>query len=125
MTFAVMWLAVITAVNMVGLNAGKWLNNIGSTGMWLSMAGAGGAGGGGGGAVRGGNAVFVGSDDAAFDGEERNFLGDDFRRVFGLRDGIVYGGGDRGAAEDDSAGAAGERRGDWRPATWWERRLCW
>ena len=39
--------------------------------------------------------------------EERDFLGDDFRRVFGMRDGIVYGGGDRGAAEDDSAGAAG------------------
>ena len=37
MTFAVAWLAVITAVNVVGLNAGKWLNNIGSTGMWLSM----------------------------------------------------------------------------------------
>ncbi len=37
MTFAVVWLAVITAVNVVGLNAGKWLNNIGSTGMWLSM----------------------------------------------------------------------------------------
>jgi amino acid transporter len=37
MTFAVTWLAVITAVNVVGLNAGKWLNNIGSTGMWLSM----------------------------------------------------------------------------------------
>jgi len=37
MTFAVTWLAVITAVNIVGLNAGKWLNNIGSTGMWLSM----------------------------------------------------------------------------------------
>lgn len=37
MTFAVTWLAVITAVNVVGLNAGKWLNNVGSTGMWLSM----------------------------------------------------------------------------------------
>ncbi|MGA8530244.1 MAG: APC family permease, partial [Acidobacteriaceae bacterium] len=37
MTFAVTWLAVITAVNVAGLNAGKWLNNIGSTGMWLSM----------------------------------------------------------------------------------------
>jgi amino acid transporter len=37
MTFAVVWLAVITAVNVVGLSAGKWLNNVGSTGMWLSM----------------------------------------------------------------------------------------
>jgi amino acid transporter len=37
MTFAVVWLAVITLVNIVGLNAGKWLNNIGSSGAWLSV----------------------------------------------------------------------------------------
>jgi len=37
MTFAVVWLAIITVVNIVGLNAGKWLNNIGSTGMWLPV----------------------------------------------------------------------------------------
>ena len=37
MTFAVLWLAIITVVNIVGLNAGKWLNNIGSTGGWLSV----------------------------------------------------------------------------------------
>ncbi|MGC2298209.1 MAG: APC family permease, partial [Acidobacteriaceae bacterium] len=36
-TFAVVWLAIITVVNIVGLNAGKWLNNIGSTGGWLSV----------------------------------------------------------------------------------------
>jgi amino acid transporter len=37
MTFAVVWLAVITIVNIVGLNAGKWLNNIGATGAWLPV----------------------------------------------------------------------------------------
>jgi len=37
MAFAVTWLAVITVVNVLGLNAGKWLNNIGSTGMWLPV----------------------------------------------------------------------------------------
>jgi amino acid transporter len=37
MTFAVVWLAVITVVNIVGLEQGKWLNNLGSTGGWLSV----------------------------------------------------------------------------------------
>jgi amino acid transporter len=37
MTFAVAWLAVITFVNIVGLDAGKWLNNICSLGSWLSI----------------------------------------------------------------------------------------
>jgi glutamate:GABA antiporter len=37
MTFAVVWLAVITLVNIVGLDAGKWLNNIGATGTWLPV----------------------------------------------------------------------------------------
>lgn len=37
MTFAVFWLAVITVVNIMGLNAGKWLNNIGATGTWLPV----------------------------------------------------------------------------------------
>jgi amino acid transporter len=38
MTFAVVWLGVITAVNIVGLDAGKWLNNVGSLGSWLPIA---------------------------------------------------------------------------------------
>jgi amino acid transporter len=38
MSFAVVWLAIITLVNIVGLDAGKWLNNIGSTGSWLPIA---------------------------------------------------------------------------------------
>ena len=38
MTFAVVWLAIITAVNIVGLDAGKWLNNVGSLGSWLPIA---------------------------------------------------------------------------------------
>ena len=37
MTFAVVWLAIITVVNIVGLEQGKWLNNIGSSGAWLSV----------------------------------------------------------------------------------------
>ncbi len=37
MTFAVVWLAAITAVNIIGLDAGKWLNNIGSAGAWLPV----------------------------------------------------------------------------------------
>ena len=37
MTFAVVWLAIITLFNIAGLNAGKWLNNIGSSGAWLSV----------------------------------------------------------------------------------------
>jgi amino acid transporter len=37
MTFAVAWLAIITIINILGLNAGKWLNNICSAGSWLSI----------------------------------------------------------------------------------------
>lgn len=38
MSFAVLWLAIITVINIRGLDAGKWLNNICSTGAWLSVA---------------------------------------------------------------------------------------
>jgi len=31
-TFAVVWLAIITTLNVIGVNFGKWLNNIGSIG---------------------------------------------------------------------------------------------
>ncbi|HTB95620.1 MAG TPA: APC family permease [Terracidiphilus sp.] len=37
MTFAVFWLAVITIVNILGVDAGKWLNNIGSLGSILPL----------------------------------------------------------------------------------------
>jgi amino acid transporter len=37
MTFAVVWLAVITLVNIAGLDKGKWLNNVCSTGSWLPI----------------------------------------------------------------------------------------
>jgi amino acid transporter len=37
MSFATVWLAVITIVNILGLDGGKWLNNICSTGCWLSI----------------------------------------------------------------------------------------
>ncbi len=37
MTFAVVWLAIITVINILGLNAGKWLNNICSAGSWFSI----------------------------------------------------------------------------------------
>ena len=37
MSFAVAWLAIITLVNIAGLNAGKWLNNICSTAGWFSV----------------------------------------------------------------------------------------
>jgi amino acid transporter len=37
MAFAVLWLTVITALNIVGLNIGKWLNNICSLGSWLPI----------------------------------------------------------------------------------------
>jgi len=38
MLFAVAWLAVITAINIVGLNAGKWLSNVCSVASWLPIA---------------------------------------------------------------------------------------
>ncbi len=38
MAFAVIWLSIITAVNIVGLDAGKWLNNVGSVGSWAPIA---------------------------------------------------------------------------------------
>ena len=38
MAFAVSCLAVITALNVIGLNVGKWLNNIGAIGAWLPIA---------------------------------------------------------------------------------------
>jgi glutamate:GABA antiporter len=37
MSFAIAWLALITLVNIVGLDAGKWLNNVCSLGSWLSV----------------------------------------------------------------------------------------
>lgn len=37
MSFAVLWLAIITLINIRGLDAGKWLNNVCSTGAWLSV----------------------------------------------------------------------------------------
>jgi glutamate:GABA antiporter len=37
MSFAIAWLAVITLINIVGLDAGKWLNNVCSLGSWLSI----------------------------------------------------------------------------------------
>ncbi len=37
MSFAAVWLGIITAVNIVGLGAGKWLNNVGSFGSWLPI----------------------------------------------------------------------------------------
>ena len=37
-SFAVLWLALITLINIRGLDHGKWLNNICSTGAWLSVA---------------------------------------------------------------------------------------
>ncbi|HEY6444976.1 MAG TPA: APC family permease [Acidobacteriaceae bacterium] len=37
MSFAVVWLGVITVINIVGLDAGKWLNNVCSTGSWLPI----------------------------------------------------------------------------------------
>jgi amino acid transporter len=37
-SFAVVWLAVITFVNVIGIDAGKWLNNLCSLGTWLPIA---------------------------------------------------------------------------------------
>jgi glutamate:GABA antiporter len=37
MSFAAVLLGIITAVNIVGLGAGKWLNNVGSFGSWLPI----------------------------------------------------------------------------------------
>jgi glutamate:GABA antiporter len=37
MSFAVAWLAIITVVNILGLDAGKWLNNVCSTAGWFSV----------------------------------------------------------------------------------------
>lgn len=38
MTFAIFWLAVITLINIVGVDAGKWLNNIGSLGSIVPLS---------------------------------------------------------------------------------------
>jgi amino acid transporter len=37
MAFAVVWLAIITVLNIVGLDIGKWLNNICSFGSWVPI----------------------------------------------------------------------------------------
>jgi amino acid transporter len=37
MTFAVFWLAIITLLNIRGVDAGKWLNNIGALGSLLPL----------------------------------------------------------------------------------------
>ena len=38
MVFAVAWLGIITLVNIRGVGAGKWLNNVTSVGSWLPVA---------------------------------------------------------------------------------------
>jgi amino acid transporter len=38
MLFAIGVLAAITAMNVIGLNRGKWLHNVGSFGMWVPVA---------------------------------------------------------------------------------------
>jgi glutamate:GABA antiporter len=38
MLFAIGVLVVITAMNVIGLNKGKWLHNVGSFGMWIPVA---------------------------------------------------------------------------------------
>ena len=38
MGFAVLWLGAITIINILGLNAGKWLSNLCSLGSWLPIA---------------------------------------------------------------------------------------
>ena len=37
MWFSILTLIAITAMNVVGLNIGKWLHNIGSFGMWVPV----------------------------------------------------------------------------------------
>jgi glutamate:GABA antiporter len=37
MSFAIFWLLFITLINILGLDAGKWLNNICSTASWISI----------------------------------------------------------------------------------------
>ena len=37
MAFAVFWLAAITLLNILGVDAGKWLNNIGALGSLLPL----------------------------------------------------------------------------------------
>jgi glutamate:GABA antiporter len=38
LTFAIVWLAIITLLNIVGLNVGKWLNNVTSMGSIVPLA---------------------------------------------------------------------------------------
>jgi amino acid transporter len=38
MAFSLLALALVTALNIVGLNIGKWLHNLGALGMWLPIA---------------------------------------------------------------------------------------
>lgn len=38
LTFSIVWLAIITALNIAGLNAGKWLNNITSLGSIIPLS---------------------------------------------------------------------------------------
>lgn len=38
MIFSLLALALITALNVVGLNVGRWLHNLGALGMWLPIA---------------------------------------------------------------------------------------
>jgi amino acid transporter len=37
MAFAVVWLAIITVLNIIGLDVGKWLNNLCSFGSWVPI----------------------------------------------------------------------------------------
>ncbi|MGH9603125.1 MAG: APC family permease, partial [Terriglobales bacterium] len=37
MAFSLLALALVTALNIVGLNVGKWLHNLGALGMWLPI----------------------------------------------------------------------------------------
>ena len=95
--FSILALWTLSAAGAVAKPNAHWVRVQSlSPGQWSITGGCG--------AVWGGDAVYMGNDDAALDGEERSFLGDDLRRVFGVRDRIVYGGGDLESAAGDSAG---------------------
>ena len=76
LAFSVVWLTIITLLNIRGVNVGKWLNNVSSLGSLLPLIALIAAGGRVVCALRSGDPLHCRSADSALDAEQRGLLVD-------------------------------------------------
>ena len=107
LTFAIVWLGIITILNIVGLDVGKWLNNVTSLGsiiplsVLLVLAAYS--------ASRFGSATqfTVAEPGSSLDAEQRHLLVNNFFRIWRMRSGFLHG---RGNSEPETCYSASATR---------------